>query len=270
MKYKVSLLLVVGMMFSASSVFALVNFSTLTNIQGGVAYEEKLWEDENSTQPSKEDQIRSLKSYDLANKLLQEGTAAIFYIAPHNPNHKTDTRNKPKTFTDVSALRTKMTGQSVQIVDSLKGGYTFDNASVSFSPITNVNPPTPEEAAAMAEKLRKQAEESNKEYAMMPVKLSDDHWTILSTYKQGKNRINVSISRSDGKETVIVHQDWNLKQEQIVVKGTTLLYTEFDGGKNIRWIYDVPNSTHTIQYAIETGEGISKEELIKIAETYLG
>ncbi|WP_301994392.1 DUF4367 domain-containing protein [Brevibacillus laterosporus] len=103
----------------------------------------------------------------------------------------------------------------------------------------------------------------------MPVELSNDHWTILNTYtSQGKD-IQVTMSRTSEKETILVHKEWDWKQEKLVVKGVELIFTDFGTGKNIQWIYNVPNTTQTIRYHIEATNPISKEELVKIAESYL-
>ncbi len=267
-KYRVSLLVAAGMVLTVSSAFAAVNY-TLTNKQGEVVYEHKTLEEVNYTPPSKEEQLRSLKSHGFANDLLKEGTAAIFYIASDIPDMKTYTRSKRMTFTDISALRAKMKDQSVKILDSLEGTYKFSGAGVDFQPITNVNPPSPEEQAAIAKKLKKQAEESKKEYAMMPVELSKDHWRMFINYTSQGKQITVQMSRTSEKETILVHKEWDLKQEKLVVKGVDMLFTDFGTGKNIQWVYDVPNTTQTILYHIEASNPISKEELVKMAELYL-
>ncbi|MDN9012863.1 hypothetical protein [Brevibacillus laterosporus] len=141
-KYKVSLLVGTAMLLTVSSAFAAVNYQTLTNKLGNVVYEQKTMEKGNYTPPSREEQVRSLKSVGFAKQLLKEGTAAIFYIVSDISDMKTYTRSKEMTFTDVSALRTKMKDQSVQIFDSLEGKYKFQRARVDFEPITSVNPLT--------------------------------------------------------------------------------------------------------------------------------
>ncbi|WNC13884.1 hypothetical protein [Brevibacillus brevis] len=269
MKYKVGILVAAGMVLTVSTAFAAVHYQTLKNNRGEVVYEKKTLEEANYTPPSKEEQLRSLKSEGYANELLKEGTAAIFYVASDIPDGKTYTKSKGISFTDVSALRKKMKDQSVKILDSLEGTYKFESASVTFAPITEVNPPSPEEKAAIGEKLRKQAEETKKEYAMMPVELSKDHWILNSTYiKQGK-RIRVSMSRTSGKETFIVHKEWDFKEERLTVNGVEMIFTDFGTGKNIQWVYNVPNTNQTIRYHIEASNPISKEELMKMAEAYM-
>lgn len=51
----------------------------------------------------------------------------------------------------------------------------------------------------MAEKLRKQAEESNQGYAMMPVEMTDQFFLLFATYKNGEDEIGVDITNLSGK-----------------------------------------------------------------------
>ncbi|HEY2491906.1 MAG TPA: hypothetical protein VGI33_03125 [Paenibacillus sp.] len=274
LKYKVSLLVVVGMLLTVSSGFAMVKYLSLENKQGEVVHQIKPLKEAPDPNYQEEDGKRMGMSNKLGQELLQDGSAAIFYIVPHNPTKQTDTRFKPVVFTDLSALRTKMTGKSITIVDSLKENYKFESALVFFEPVTFVNRPTPEEEAATAEMLRKQAEESKKEYAMMPVDLSDKFLHIQTIYKQGENEISVTIiNYGGGKYIPTSYWDEKLKfkQEKIVVKGVEMLYTENTEGvsKDIRWIYEIPGSGHKYGYNIKSSaKEINKEELIKIAETY--
>ncbi|MMZ57577.1 hypothetical protein D1872_195150 [compost metagenome] len=275
-KYKVSLLVVAGMLLTVSSGFAAVKYGILKNEQGEVVYQVKpLKEAPPQPKYSEEDIKRIGMSRDLADELLPDGSAAIFYIVPHNPTRQTDTRFKPAVFTDASALHTKLAGKQVTIFDSLKENYKFQSASVFFKPVTDVNPPSPEEKAATVEKLRKQAEESNKDYAMMPMELSDELLHLRSTYKQGENQIAVTIvDYGVGKDIPTSYWDekLNFEQEKIVVKGIEMLYTEWNegGGRDIRWVHELPGGGHKYEYLIESNaKEISKEDLINIAESYL-
>lgn len=268
-KYKVGLLVAAGMVLTVSSAFAAVNYHSLKNKQGNVVYEKKTLEESGYTRPSKDEQIRSLKSGGYADEVLQEGTAGLFYVVSDIPDMKIYTESKGISFTDVSKLRDKMKDQSVKILDSLEGKYKFESARVDFEPMTYVNPLSPEEEAAIAKKLKRQAEESKKEFAMMPVELSKDYWRILSIYNNQGKDIRVTMSKTSSKETVIVHKEWDLKEEKLMVKGVEMIFTDFGTGKNIQWVYDVPNTNQTIRYHIETSNPVTKEELVKIAESYL-
>ena len=267
-KYKVSLLAAAGMLLTVSTAFAAMNY-TLTNKEGQVVFEVKTPQEANYTPPTSDEIVREGKSFDYADQLLEQGTAAIFYIVSDLPDMKLYTREKSESITDVSALRAKMEGQSVMILDSLNGGYAFKGATVTFAPMTDVQPLTPEEEAALTEKLKKQAEESKQDYAMMPVELSKDHWRINSTYSKNGKDIRVSMFRSGGKETLITSEAHKFPREKLVVDGVDIWYTDFGSGKNVMWIYDVPGTEQTIRYHIEASNPITKEELVQMAERYL-
>ncbi|UFJ41364.1 DUF4367 domain-containing protein [Brevibacillus humidisoli] len=268
MKFKVGVLAAAGMLLTVSTAFAATNF-TLTDKEGRVVFEEITPEQANYTPPTMEEMKRKGKSFDYADQLLKEGTAAIFYIVSDLPDMKLYTQDKSLHVTDSAALRAKMEGQYVTILDSLNGGYAFKDAAVTFTPMTYVNPLSPEEKAALAEKLKKQAEESKQDYAMQPVELSKDHWQINSTYTQNGKDVRVSMLRTSGKETLIFSEDTDFQREKLVVNGVDIWYTDFGAGKNVMWIYDVPGTGQTIRYHIETGNPVSKEELIEMAKAYL-
>lgn len=267
-KSKVTVLAAVGMLLTVSTAFAAMNF-TLTDKEGRVVFEEKSLEQANYTPPTMEEIKREGKSRDYAEKLLAEGTAGIFYIVTDLPDMKLYTQEKSAHYTDSAALKAKMEGQSVAIMDSLDGGYAFKDAAVTFTPMPYVNPLSPEEEAALAAKLKKQAEESKQDYAMQPVELSKDHWRINSTYAKDGKEVRVSMLRTSGKETLISSTAGDVQREKLVVDGVDIWYTDFGTGKNVMWIYDVPDTEQTIRYHIETGNPVSKEELIQMAKPYL-
>ncbi|MCP1310152.1 DUF4367 domain-containing protein [Paenibacillus tyrfis] len=274
-KYKVSMLVVAGMLLTVSSGFAAVKYGVLKNEQGQAVYEVKpLKSAPPQTKYSEEDTQRIGMSQDLAEELLPDGSAAIFYIVPNNPNKQTDTRFKPFVFNDLSALRAKMAGKPITILDRLQENYKFENAKVFFQPVDKVNPPTPDEKAATAEKLRKQAEESGKDYAMMPIELSDDLLHLRTVYKQGDQEVAVTVIKSNnGPFTAYIDEKIDFDQEKITVKGVEMLYTEYKdkdgkgGRKNITWNNGISGSEYT--YQIDESANMSKEDLVKIAEAYL-
>ncbi|MNI59057.1 hypothetical protein D3C73_1142000 [compost metagenome] len=134
-----------------------------------------------------------------------------------------------------------------------------------------VNPPTPEEEAATAEKLRKQAEASKREYAMMPVELSNQLLNVRTVYAQGKNEIAVTIVKSKGEFTAYVDEKVEFTSEKVVVDGVEMIYTQYKGGNSMAWTAEVPGSTEHYQYQIDdmSGQYLSKAEMIEIAKLYL-
>ncbi|MBH5319521.1 hypothetical protein I6N90_17125 [Paenibacillus sp. GSMTC-2017] len=268
-KYKVSLLVAVAMLMTASTAFAMIQYQSIKNKQGEVVFETgplneapRLTEDERQ---------RWIKTRILGDAILKDGSAAFFYIVPHNPNMEIDLRNKPFLFTDVSALREKVTDKSVTIRDSLGENYTFKSAKVFFEPVALLNPQTPEEKAAIAEKLKKQAEQSKKDYAMLPLELSDRFFHLNTTYQKQKNEINVTINYSRGVPTAHYDEQMNIKQEKIQVNGVDMLYSvSNEGFKDLTWIVEIPGSKLNYLYNIVTSaDDITKEDMKKIAESYM-
>ncbi|RRJ64562.1 hypothetical protein EHV15_17750 [Paenibacillus oralis] len=272
MKRKIGLLVLAGMLLTVSAAAAAPKTNyTLKNKAGEVIVEAKTLDKSSPDYkaPSMEEQIRSLTVESLADKQLKEGTAAIFYVVENNPDKKIDIEYKSINYTNLSQFRKKMAKQPVKILDQLSGNYKFQNADVSFLPVLYQKPLTPEEEAATAEKLLKQAEEAGKDYAVMPIKVSNDYWRINSTYKKGKHDIRVTISKTPEKQTIWIPENDDSKREKIKVKGVEMIYTDFGSGKNIQWIYDVPSSKEAVHYHIETINPINKNQLIKLAEAYL-
>lgn len=273
-KYKVSILVAVGMLLTVSSGFAAMKYDFLKNKQGEVIYEVKPLKQSPPPTSSEEERQRLIKVRDLAEQLLPDGSAGLFYVVPHNPDKQTDTSYKPVMFNDAAALRAKLAGKQVKILDRLGESFKFESAKVFFAPVNEVNRPTPEEKAATAEKLRKQAEESSKDYAMMPLELSDDFFHLRTVYKQGDDEVDVTIVKSNnGPFTAYIEEDIDFEQEKIKVKGVEMLYTVYKdkdgkgGRKNITWINGSSGAEYT--YQIDEFCNMSKEDLIKIAESFL-
>ncbi|MED4956322.1 DUF4367 domain-containing protein [Paenibacillus macerans] len=273
-KRKVGLLVMAGMLLAASTAFAASNYYyALKSKHGDIVWEEKIL-DKSSPEykkPSMDEQRRSLSSAGLSNDLLKDGEAAIFYVLENNPNHQIDIEWKRVPFHDLTELRSRMAGQPVKLFDRFEGDYKFAHATVSFYPALYENPLTDKEEAEIADKLRKQAEESGKGYAMMPIEVSKNYWIIMSSYQRnGKTGILVTISKTPGKQTVMLpEEDKDNPRETLEVKGIRMLYTEFATGRNIQWVYDIPGSKEAVHYMIETGLQMNKDQVIKLAESYL-
>ncbi len=273
-KYKVSMLVAAGMLLTVSSGFAAVKYGLLKNEQGQVVYEVKPLKQAPPHTSSEEERQRLIKVRDLAEQMLPDGSAGLFYVVPHNPDMQTDTSYKPVIFNDAAALRAKLASKQVKVFDRLGANFKFESAKVFFAPVNEVNRPTPEEKAATAEKLRKQAEESGKDYAMMPIELSDDFFHLRTVYKQGDNEVDVTIVKSDnGPFTAYIDEKIDFEQEKITVKGVEMLYTEYmdndgnGGSKNITWNKGISGDAYT--YQIDGSANMSKEDLVKIAEAFL-
>ncbi|MFE0555288.1 hypothetical protein ACFW1P_05040 [Paenibacillus sp. NPDC058910] len=272
-KYKVALTAFVGMMLMASTGYAAVQYHSLNNKDGEVVYETKSTKEYEKTE-SKDDVERFEAFYDLKEKLLKNGQAALFYVAANNPNHQTDLGTKVTSFDNLTQLRDKITDKSIKIADKVNGNYTFQKADVLFKNVQEVNPPSPEEKKKMAEKLRKQAEESNQGYAMMPIEMTDQFFLLFATYQNGEDKIGVNITNLSGKSNPTTYIDENVefKQEKVQVKGVEMLHTEFGPSQSheLKWVYESPDKKVKYAYTISGDiNKVSKETLMKIAESYL-
>ncbi|MGG3281061.1 hypothetical protein [Paenibacillus solani] len=273
MKYKVALTAFVGMMLMASTGYAAVQYHSLTNKDGEVVYETKSTQEYGKTE-SKDEIERYKVFYELKDKVLKNGEAGLFYMVANNPNHETILGTKVTNFQDLSQLRDKITDKSIKIADKVNGNYTFQKADVIFKNAQEVNPPSSEEKKRVEEKLRKQAEESNKGYAMMPVEMTDQLSLLNVTYQNGEDEIVVMINNLSGKSAPIGYIDEKVefKQEKVQVKGVEMLHTEFGPSQwhELKWVYESPDKKVKYAYSISGDlNKVSKETLMKLAEGYL-
>lgn len=272
-KYKVALTAFVGMMLMASTGYAAVQYHSLKNKDGEVVYETKSTKEFGKTESK--DEIERFKAFfELKEKVLKNGEAGLFYMVANNPNHQTDLGTKVTSFHNLSQLRDKITDKSIKIPDSVNGNYTFKQAEVMFRNAQEVNPPSSEEKKIMAEKLRKQAEESNQGYAMMPVEMTDQFFLLFATYQNGEDKIGVNITNLSGKSnpTTYIDEKVEFKQEKVQVKGVEMLHTEFGPSQwhELKWVYESPDKKVKYAYTISGDiNKVSKETLMKIAESYL-
>ncbi|UNK21084.1 hypothetical protein MNQ98_14180 [Paenibacillus sp. N3/727] len=272
-KYKVALTAFVGMMLMGSTGYAAVQYHSLTNKDGEVVYETKSTKDYGKTE-SKDEIERYKAFYELKDKVLKNGEAGLFYMVANNPNHETILGTKVTIFQDLSQLRDKITDKSIKIADKVNGNYTFQKADVIFKNAQEVNPPSSEEKKKMAEKLRKQAEESNQGYAIMPVEMTDQFFLLFATYQNGEDKIGVNITNLSGKSDPTMYIDDNVefKQEKVQVKGVEMLHTEFAPSQSheLKWVYESPDKKVKYAYTLRGNmDKVSKETLMKIAEGYL-
>lgn len=273
-KYKVALTAFVGMMLMASTGYAAVQYHSLNNKDGEVVYETKSTKDYGKTE-SKEDRKHGEEFYALKEKVLKSGEAGLFYLVANNPNHKTDLGTKMTPFQNLTQLRDKITDKSVKIPDSVNGNYTFKQAEVMFRNAQEVNPPSPEEQKALAEKLRKQAEASNQGYAMMPVEMTDEFFLLFAKYQNGEDEIAIDITNVSGKGMnagMYIDENVEFKQEKVQVKGIEMLHIEYAPSQwhHLTWVYESPDKKAKYVYTIKGDmKKVSKETLMKIAESYL-
>ncbi len=169
-------------------------------------------------------------------------------------------------YSDWSDLQAKLAGQQIGLAGQLPDGYAFQSASVRYEPLT----PAPEEAAAITSKLRKQAEESGKGYALQPVGLSDNLLNVKAAYRLGNDEVTVSISKTDGPATAYVDEQVEFTAEKLTAGGIDLIYTRYKGGNSLTWTAEAPDGA-TYQYQLDemSGQFFSKEEMVRLAEPLL-
>lgn len=187
-KYKVSLLVLAGMLLTVSSGFAAVKYHSLKNSHGEVVYQEKSISEAPAIANYSDKERKRISIANQAYDKLDKGTAMLIYVASHNPDHQLDMRFTPFIFQNAADLRKKVNNSDIKLLDKIEGDYTFEWAEAFMSPITDVKPLTSEEEADIAEKLRQKALASNTDYAMMPIEFADDFRHIRSFYKQGDKK----------------------------------------------------------------------------------
>ncbi|WP_366293748.1 hypothetical protein [Paenibacillus sp. AN1007] len=279
-KYKKSLIaLTAALLLIPATAFADDTISNqvfkLTNNKGEVIYEQKPYEGSHKSDHSREDLLRSSKSHSLANELLKKGEAALFYIAEDNPERKTNIERTSMSFKKAAKLREQLKGQSVKILDTIQQKYKFDSASVTYHPVLS-DP----ERAKMTDQLEQQAAQSGKGYAMQKLKLIGKHWNLFSTYKNGSSELLVQAIKSDEKITLHTPSVQTGVTYELIKSGRTeMVYSSYSesenqdfksSGQGITFVCSIPNSEFHIWYHIEDiGSKLSKQELIKLAESYL-
>ncbi|WP_028594625.1 hypothetical protein [Paenibacillus assamensis] len=272
---KLSLFIAIGLLVTASTAVAMVEYHSIKNKQGEVVYQTGPLKDSDFRVPSKEESMRTGTSERLKQELLPKGSAAYFYVVPHNPNKELDLKFTPFVFTDVADLRANMKDKSVQIVGSLNETLTFRIAEVFYQPEVLSKPPTPKEEAAIADKLHKQAKEAKKDYAMMPLTFTDQLMHMSATYSHRDKVIEVTTRKhvKDGDSIPATYwdEDINMKQEVLTVDGVELLYIKFEqSGSSLTWVDENSDPKYQYVYEIHAVSGkTTKEELLKMAELYM-
>lgn len=274
-KYKVSLLVLAGMLLTVSSGFAAVKYHSLKNSQGEVVYQEKSISEAPAIANYTDEERKRISIANQAYDNLDKGTAMLIYVTSHNPGQQLDMRFTPFIFKNAADLRKKVNNLDIKLLDKIEGDYTFAWGEAFMSPITDVKPLTSEEEAAIAEKLRKEALASNTDYAMMPIEFADDFRHIRSFYKQGDKEIAVTtVNYGVGHGTATSYWDdqLDLIKEKITVKGIEMIYTKGSDGSpsGINWVDQDAKTGQTYGYTVSVWEGnVTEQELLNVVNMYL-
>ncbi|MFG1734787.1 DUF4367 domain-containing protein [Paenibacillus sp. 843] len=279
-KNKVSILLIAGMLLTASTGFAAVKYHSLTNGKGEVVYEEK----SNAESPSRKDYSKEeLNRIHLMNTIWDEqikpGEAAIIYVVPDNPKHAIDIKSTPHAVKDFAKLQSMVNVPGLPLAKELSGSgtYTFNNASVHMERETDVNPLTEQEKADIAKKLLEKAKASGKDYALMPVKFTDQFWLSTVYYASGNKKVSLTILNNGDHGSVTSYWDEStgMTSRKIEINGQDVLQKTWNGGNSAQlaqldWVYEEPTTGHHYMFSLNATTGdIAAEELIRIAKTII-
>ncbi|WP_253901700.1 hypothetical protein [Brevibacillus sp. HB1.3] len=253
-KYKVSILVAIGLIASISSGYAAVQFYQLKSPQGEVLYQEKDVKESGAKTVKEPDQEMDAflnKRWEIEDNM-EPGTAAAVYIVPHNPQKQIVTMTAPfdyKTWADVQ----QKVGDQIFLPETLPGRHAFLDARLEFGIKNEYNKTT----------LYQQAEKENKEYVMQPLAWTNELEYLYTTYKSGESYINLNITNYEGVEgstTYVANLDQQ-KKEVVKVGQIEVLYSEEvkkdRTDKSIVWVMEYAGKK--MQYeVVATGDVLTK------------
>ncbi|MGG1659076.1 hypothetical protein [Brevibacillus sp. NRS-1366] len=264
-KYKVSILVAIGLFASITTGYAAVHYYQLKNPQGDVIYQEKDVSQStvNTVQkPDSEMEAFLKKRWEIEDRL-EPGTAVAAYIVPHNPNKRVITITKPFEYETWAALQEKVAKQAI-VPKALPGGFEFLNGKVE----TGVKREYSKEA------LYQQAENNKKEYVEQPLERTNEMDYVDATYQAGERYVNVHISNFDDAvgNTVYTANLDKQKKEIVKVGQLEILYTEEDRGdrvdKEMVWVMETAGKQ--VQYRVSSsGAVLNKNNVEKFVKAFL-
>ncbi|MBR2564909.1 MAG: DUF4367 domain-containing protein [Paenibacillus sp.] len=277
MKYKVSLLLTLGLLLTASTGFAAVKYQSLTNDNGDVLFQERpMTHDTNSNRTEDDDKRISRMNHIWVNEI-KPGEAAIIYIVPNNPNQELYLKANSHIVKDFSTLQkmVKIPGKTLakQIPGKGKEKYTFQKASVHMEHGMDLYKLSETEKADIANKLLLEAQASGKDYALMPVPFTDQFWLTTLTYTSGKNKISLDILNSQDTGTVSASYEGklNVTSRKININGQDVIQRTLGGGTSeFIWVYEDPKTKFAYHYFLRAAQGnVSNEDLMRVVKTMI-
>ncbi|MFF0830687.1 hypothetical protein ACFYU8_27975 [Brevibacillus sp. NPDC003359] len=279
-KKKIGLLLIVGSLVGASSVWAGMELIQLKNEKGEVVFElsqqtdyeqEQLIQQlppevkakmaQEKTESERQDEIVT----EIWNGLKPGKTAAIYWLPKeeeeknkndgasrkYDPN--IDVVYKPFTYTNAKDIESKV-GKMYTFPAELSGAFRFQEGEVWYEESDQYD----------VEAMKAEAKKDKKQYVVKEIPSSDKLERVSVAYKseKGNVRVDVSIAKNGKVET-------NAKTMEKVMIGNNeavLMTHTSKQGENSYWIIWVKNGTN-IKYSLRADEKIaSKEELIKMAK----
>ena len=275
-KYKISFLLTLGLLLTASTGFAAVKYQSLTNDNGDVLFQEQPMTYAESNRTEDDDKRIRLMNNIWVNQI-KPGEAAIIYIVPNNPNQELYLKANShiiKNFTTLQKM-VNIPGNPLakEIAGKGKEKYTFQKASVHMEHGMDLNKLSETEKADIANKLLLEAQASGKDYALMPVPFTDEFWLTTLTYTSGKKEVSLDILNSQDTGTVTSSYQDSIKvtSHKIKINGQDVIQRTYGGGSSeFIWVYENPKTKYAYHYVLRSAKGnISDEELLRIAKTMI-
>ena len=264
-KYKVSILVAIGLLASITTGYAAMQYYQLKNPQGEVIYQEQDVSNANvkiMDKPDPEMQAYLEKQWEIRDSL-EPGDALAVYIVANNPKKQIVDLSKPFEYTSLVALREKLGNQAV-VPEKLPGDFVFMDGRVE----------TVIKREYKKEALYQQAEGSKKEYVEQPLERTNDMNYVDVNYQAGEKYMKVRISNFDdvvGNTVYMVDLD-KQKKEKVKVGQLEILYTEEDRGdhvsKEIVWVMETAGKQ--VAYRVSSrGEVLNKNNVEKFVKAFL-
>ncbi|MED1797363.1 hypothetical protein [Brevibacillus porteri] len=278
-KKKIGLLVTVGMLVGASSVWAGVEMIQLKNEKGEVIYEITQHTDQEQQQlfkqmPPEEQKKREElnKRYEYQDEVVNEiidglkpGTSVAIYFKPTKEEEErqkniTWSRYKQPYITMVSTPLTykswkemePVVGKMFTLPTELAGGFRYDEGDVHYE--ENY------EYEVDLEALKAKAIKENKDYAFTEIPSSNKYDFTSVAYKSEKGKVRVEVRIADGGKAGTNAE----AMEKIMIGNNEAVLTTHTS--NFHWITWVKNGTK-LKYSVRAGEDVvSKDELINIAK----
>ncbi|MFF0829554.1 hypothetical protein ACFYU8_20935 [Brevibacillus sp. NPDC003359] len=278
-KKKIGLLVTVGMLVGASSVWAGVEMIQLKNEKGEVIYEVTQHTDQEQQRliqqmppeeqkKMEERQARYEYQDEVVNEIidgLKPGTSVAIYFKPTKEEEEiqkniTWSRYKQPYITMVSTPLTykswkemePVVGKMFTLPTELAGGFRLDEGDVHYE--ENF------EYEVDLEALKAKAIKENKEYAFTEIPSSNKYDFTSVAYKSEKGRVRVEVRIADGGKAGTNAE----AMEKIMIGNNEAVLTTHTS--NFHWITWVKNGTK-LKYSVRAGEDVvSKDELINIAK----
>ena len=269
-KYKVSFLILLGALLTASTGFAAVKYQSLTSESGKVLFEQKpvIHQKSNHTE---EEQKRISQMNEIWVNKIKPGELAFIYIVPNNPNQEINLRAKSHEITSFNELQKMVRIPSRPLFKELLSNnkYKFKNASVHMEHGVDIDKVSEEEKAEIASKLLAKAQANGQDYALMPIPFKDDFWLTTINYVSKKKEFSLTIlNAKEHSVTAGRENERNFTSDKIKINEVEVIQTRYNGVTDeLIWAYEDQNTKYVYTYNLRASKGkFSDEELLDIAK----